>query len=146
MTARDLILLQGEVDKNSAIIGSLQHETALTLASVAGNERALKKHLAALHEEMRSLAELTASVRLRVQGGPTVKTSEVDAAMVRRDKKRSELQRAQHDARTLEGVLKEFIAVEPLRIQELFDTSDANDEVALAMLMDQRMSGVKRGS
>jgi hypothetical protein len=138
MTARDLIVLQGEIDKNAAIIGSLQHETALTLATVSGQERALKKHLMSLHEELRSVSELVAAAKARVQGGPTVKQSEVDAAMQRRDQKRNELKVLQREVRLLEGILHEFIHVDQLRIRELFDLSDPNDEIALAMVLDAR--------
>jgi hypothetical protein len=138
MTARDLIVLQGEIDKNAAVIGSLQHETALTLASVTGQERALKKHLASLQEELRTVVALTISMRQRVEGGPTVKASEVDAAVERRNKKKAELQAIQREISLLESVFKEFIDVEPLRMRELFDMADPNDEIALAMINDAR--------
>ncbi|CUG93447.1 Hypothetical protein, putative [Bodo saltans] len=138
MTARDLIVLQGEIDKNAAIIGSLQHETALTLATVSGQERALKKHLLSLQEELRTVRDLTIAMQARVQGGPTVKQSEVDAAIQRRNKKKEDLKTIQREVRLLEGILHEFIDVEPLRIRELFDVSDPNDEIALAMVLDAR--------
>lgn len=138
MTARDLIVLQGEIDKNSAVICSLQHETALTLATVGGQEKALKKHLSSLQEELRTVREMASSMRSRVQGGPTVKTTEVEAAVQRRNKKKDELRAVQREVRLLEGLLHEFIDVEQLRIRELFDLSDPNDEIALAMLSDPR--------
>jgi hypothetical protein len=143
-SARDLILLQSELDKNAAVIASLTHETAVTLAASTGNERAAKKHLDSLHEELRMTNEMMESARQRVRGGPTVKTSLVDGANAVLAKKKDDRRSIQREVGILESVLKEYIREDLLRLQSLFEMDVAEDHVALAMLLDARPGLAKR--
>lgn len=140
-SARDLMALQGEIDKNAATIASLTHETAETLAAVAGSEKAAKKHHAALCEELQNLRRVVDSIRAQVQGGPTVRVAQYDAAAGKLARKQAQVKEVQTEVRLLESVLKEFIHEEPLALRELFDTEGSKeDEVALHMVLDQRRS------
>lgn len=134
-TARDLLILQGEIDKNAAIIAGLKHETAEAIAAISSSELAAKRHHDALLTELETMRTAIKDLQLQVQGGPTVNISQLEAATAKLSAKKAEWKKLQTECNVMEGVLKQFVLVEALRIQELFDTAREADVVALQMLL-----------
>ena len=136
--SRELVTLQSDIERNTAIVAQLQHDIRAATATHTSVERAQRTHLDTLRAELRRAAS-EASLLESYATSPKVASGRVhDAERIFTAKKR-ELDATQHEIRVIESVLKQFIHDGSLQLAELFDVHDSqHDRIALDMILDRR--------